>query len=254
MFKSINFRLIKYKALLFISLIVFAQPVNLMAAVTSGNQTFDSFTPSATSYTISDHNQNTGSDRYMVVVVAFTSLGTFGGTVSSVTWNGVTMTQLQQSTIGINSGKLAIFELEDPATGTNDLVINFATSFAGAVSSSIFSFTGAQSGGNSEINSGDPTPTEPTFTISENSMVLGIHASNYSTVSIELPQGTSRTVLNSGSQVYYGGICGVALSPALSSGTGTYEGNSGGGNASLALVEIQEAAAAPASRRVIIIN
>ncbi len=241
-------------AKLFSLLILIASHFQIKAAVTTGNQTFDSFNPNATSYTISDHNQNTGSDRYLVVVLCFSSLGTWGGTVSGVTWNGVSMTQLQQATYGINSGKLAIFELEDPATGTNDLVISFGSTFQGAVSSSIFSFTGAQSGGNSEINNGDPTPTEPTFTISDQSVVLGISASNFGTTTIELPQGTSRSLLNGGSESCYPGSCSVALSPALSSGTSTYESNTGGGSASLALVEIQEAAAAPASRRVMITN
>jgi hypothetical protein len=163
------------------------------------------------------------------------------------------MTQLQQGIININSGKLAIFELENPATGVNNLVMNFGSNFSGALSVSILSFTGAQSGGNSEINTGDPTPTEPTFTISDQSKVIGISASNYATSNIELTQGTARTVLNGGSQTYYGGICAVALSPALSSSTSTYEANSGGGNASLALVEIQEAVSA-SPRRVIMVN
>tara|TARA_B110000211_G_scaffold229546_1_gene287498 strand:+ start:334 stop:1101 length:768 start_codon:yes stop_codon:yes gene_type:complete len=249
--KKVNQRTQSFKAKLFVLLVITLSPFNLKAAVTAGNQSFAAWNPNATSYTIS-HNQNTGSDGYLVVVLGFTSLGTFGGTVSGITWNGVSMTQLQQAIININSGKLAIFELENPATGTNNLVITFSTTFQGSVSSSIFSFTGAQSGGNSEINTGDTTPTNPLFTISDNSMVLGISASNYSTSSIELAQGTARSLLNAGSQTYYGGICAVALSPALAAGTATYEANTSGGSASLALVEIQEAAAAVIPRRVFI--
>lgn len=220
------------------------------AAVTAGNKSYINPTPSSSTYTYSSHNQNTGSDGYLVVCVVSTS--TFGVTISGATWNGVAMTQLQQATISGESCRMALFELEDPATGTNDLVITWSTTQSYSVSVSIFSFTGAQSGGNSEINQSDATPTEPGFTISDQSMVLGIGASTYETTSIELPQGTSRTLLFSHNA--YGKTVKGALSPALSSGTSTYEANTTTGNASLALVEIQEAAAAPASRRVIIIN
>lgn len=190
-------------------------------SLTLGNESDFSAVPNSTTYT---HSHNNNGD-YLIVILGFTSLGTFGGTVSGITYNGTSMTQLQQAIININSGKLAFFELENPDSGTNDVVITFATSFAGAVAGSIISFSNAQSGGNSEINQGDTTPTEPTFTISQDSMVIGVSASNFSTTSIELPQGTARTIINSGNHGYYGGEMFVAVSPSLSSGTATYEAN-----------------------------
>lgn len=215
-----------------------------------GNESDFSQVPASTTYT---HSHNNNGD-YLIVILGFTSLGTFGGTVSTVTYNGVTMSELQQDIININSGKLAFFELESPASGANDVVITFATSFAGAVAGSIISFNNGQSGGNSEINTGDTTPTEPSFTISQDSIVIGISASNFNTSSIELPQGTSRTIINGGNHGYYGGELFVAVSPSLNSGTATYEANTTGGSASLSLIEVQAGAAPPARRRMAIIT
>lgn len=213
-------------------------------AITNGNQTFVNPTPGATSYTISSHNQDTGSNGYMIVSVLSTSL--FGVTINGVTWNGVSMTELQQATITSSSGRLGLFELEVPATGVNDLVITWSSSQLYPVSIAIYSFTGAQSGGNSEINQADATPTEPTFTISNNSKVIGISYSNFATTSIELPQGTSRSILYTHSP--FGGSTVAALSPALSSGTDTYEVNTTSGNASLSLIEIGDGGGGPTGK------
>lgn len=223
---------------------------NSKAAITVGNKTFDNPTPNAVSYTITSHTQNSGADGYMVVGVVSTS--NFGVTISGVTWNGVSMTQLQQATISNASGRVAFFELENPTAGNHDLVVTWSSSQAYSVSISIFSFTGAQSGGNYEINqdAGSSTAIE-SFTISDQSMVLGMGYSNFNTSSIELPQGTARTL--EFSHPAYLGIVKMALSPALSSGTANYEANTAGGNASLSLIEIQEAAAT-VERRVILVN
>jgi hypothetical protein len=88
-----------------------------------------------------------------------------------------------------------MFELETPATGTNDLVVTWSGTQSYSVSISIFSFTGAQSGSNSEVNqdAGSSTAAE-SFTISDQSIVLGIGYSNFETSSIELPQGSARTL------------------------------------------------------------
>lgn len=231
-------------------LIIIVAPLNLEAAITVGNQTFDNPTPNATTRTITSHTQNSGANGYMVVCVVSTS--NFGVTISGVTWNGVSMTQLQQGTISNASGRVAFFELENPTIGNEDLVVTWSASQAYSVSISIFSFTGAQSGGNSEINqdAGSSTSAE-SFTISDQSIVLGMGYSNFNTSSIELPQGTARTLEFSHSA--YLGIVKIALSPALSSGTGTYEANTAGGNASISLIEIQEAASV-APRRIIMGN
>jgi len=230
--------------------LLFVFSLKIQAAVTAGNKTYANPTPASNTYTNSVHNQNTGSDGYLVVCIVGPS--SFGVTVSGVTWDGVAMTELQQATITNASGRMAIYELEAPATGTKDLVVTWSGTQSYAVSVSIYSFTGAESGGNSEINQADATPTEPDFTISDQSMVLGITYSNFGTIDIELPQSTSRTLLFTNSP--FGGSTSAALSPALSAGTGTYESNTGGGSASLALVEIKEAGAAAAPRRVMITN
>ena len=209
---------------------------------TLGTVTHDSFTPNANTFTIVDHNQNTGSNRYLVLTVTMSNAATFGGVVNGATWNGIAMTQLVQGNFNINQGRHAFFGLSNPATGTNDLVITFGSVVQGSVCTSILSFTGAQSGGNSAINIGEPTPTTPTFTISQDSIVIGLSASNFSTSIIELPQGSSRAFTTCN---YYNGTTSIAVSPELSAGTDFYEATTTGGNASLALIEVQNVVATP---------
>ncbi len=56
--------------------------------------------------------------------------------ISSVVWNGVTMTQLVASTLTVDTGEdAAIYGLAAPATGTHNLVINFSPNcpYGGAI-------------------------------------------------------------------------------------------------------------------------
>jgi hypothetical protein len=86
-----------FKVKLIVLIAIAISPFNLTAAITVGNQTFENPTPASSTRTISTHDQNTGANGDMIVCVVGTS--NFGVTVSGVIWDGVAMTQLQQTTI-----------------------------------------------------------------------------------------------------------------------------------------------------------
>ena len=220
-------------------------------AIASGNKTYIGTVPNATTYTHSAHSQDTGSGGFMVVVVA--SVADFGQTISGVTWNGTSMTQMQQDTISSDgqNTRLAFFKLANPATGTHDLVTTWSSSMLYGVSIQIFSFTGAQDGGNSLLGTPSNTPNIQTMSMTTNSIILGLAISRYTLSTIELPQGTARTFLTN-TQIYLAQVA-SAISPSLNlSGTQTFEVNSNSNQVSLSLVEIKEGVVLT-NRRIIII-
>ncbi len=147
------------------------------------------FTPPGgiTSFTGTTHSQDVGSGGYLVVVVA--SMSDTGRTITGVTWNGVSMTQAQQSTVSCDGAntRLAMFTLANPATGTQNLVVNWSGTMDFGSSVSVYSFTGATTGGNSLIGTPTITPNIQTMSMSTNSMILGVSLSRYSQSNIELP-------------------------------------------------------------------
>ena len=198
-----------------------------------GTTTQDRRIPSSTTYTIS-HNQNTGTDRYLFVVITCPAT-----TVTSVTYGGASMTLVQRRATAYSTD-WTVWRLAAPATGINNLVVNMGASNFNGVSTFITSFTGCSGVGNIAYNGSQLLPTTTSITIQQNAMVIGsVLGGNATNANVEIPLGTARTLLyNHNVNNFTWG----SVSPSLSAGTITLEGNS---TATMIIMatEVREAAA-----------
>lgn len=182
-----------------------------------GTTTQDRRIPSASSYTIS-HNQNTGADGYLFVVITCPAT-----TVTSVTYGGSAMTLVQRRATPYSTD-WTVWRLAAPATGVNSLVVNMGTANYNGVSTFVVSFTGCGGFGSVAYNGTQTLPITTSMTILQNSMVIGsVLGGNNITANIEIPQGTARTLLydHNVNNFTWGSV-----SPSLNAGTITLEGNS----------------------------
>lgn len=105
---------------------------------------------SASSFSIS-HTMSASAGGVLFVGIR---LGTGGTSITSVTYNGVSMTQVQ-TTLSIAGPDYALFALNSPATGANNVAINLGSS--SALTYIFWSYTGANGGvKNSTTGSADP--------------------------------------------------------------------------------------------------
>ena len=214
-------------------------------ALVKGNTTSDRRVPSASSYSFS-HNQNTGSNGYLFVVIACPAT-----TVSSVTYGGVGMTLVQRQATGYSTD-WTVWRLAAPLTGVNTLLVTMATGNYNGVSTFVVSFTGCAGVGNTGYNGTAALPVTTSVTISTNSMIIGTAiGGNNTTAYIQIPQGTGMTLeWNDNINNYTWG----AVSPSLTSGIKTCEGASTS-TAIIMLTEVTETASAPVAtktRRIIV--
>lgn len=200
-------------------------------ALTKGNTTSDRRIPSASSYSFS-HNQNTGSDGHLFVVIACPAT-----TVSSVTYGGNSMTLVQRRSTSYSTD-WTVWELDAPPTGSNTVAVTMASANYNGVSTFVVSFTGCSGVGNTAYNGTPSTTTTASITISNNSIIIGASIGGNNTgANMEIPQGTARTLeWNDNINNFTWG----AVSPTLSSGSVTCESNSSASNI-LMLTEVQEA-------------
>jgi hypothetical protein len=202
-------------------------------ALTKGNVTSDRRIPAASSYTIS-HNQNTGANGYLFVTVACPAT-----TVTSVTYNGVSMTLVQRNATGYSTD-WSVWGLASPSTGANNVIVTMAGANYNGVSTFITSFLDCAGVGNIAYNGSALNPVTTSITISANSMILGsIIGGNSTNAYIGLPQGSNRTLeYNDNINNYTWG----AVSPSLTAGSKTCEGGSTATNI-IMVTEIKEVVA-----------
>ena len=202
-------------------------------ALTKGNVTSDRRVPAASSYTIS-HNQNVGANGYLFVTIACPAT-----TVTTVTYNGVSMSLVQRNATGYSTD-WTVWRLASPSTGANNLVVTMAAGNFNGVSTFIVSFTDCAGAGNTGYNGVAASPVTTSVTISTNSMIIGAAiGGNNTTAYIEIPQGTGRTLeWNDNINNYTWG----AVSPSLTSGSKTCQSGSTSTNI-IMLTEIKEFAA-----------
>ena len=211
-----------------------------------GNKTSDRRVPSAATYSFS-HNQNTGSDGYLFVVIACPATS-----VSSVTYGGVGMTLVQRQSTSYSTD-WTVWRLAAPLTGANTLLVTMATANYNGVSTFVVSFTGSSGVGNTAYNGSASLPVTTSVTISTNSMIIGATiGGNNTTAYIQIPQGTARTLeWNDNINNYTWG----AVSPSLTSGAKTCEGGSTA-SCIIMLTEVKEVVAPVIStlrRRIIVV-
>ena len=203
------------------------------------------------------HNSNTGTDRLLVVFVGYAS----SLNCTSVTYNGVSMTK-QGGWIMNDTGagfEYDIWYLVAPDTGTNNVVATM--SGAGTIGMMATTFTGAeQTTPLQSLNSAAAaTPHTQSITISDQSMIMGIASSRYSldsTAPITI-DGTAVAFASAdlSGAIFLAQVAVWTRNANLSSGskdviTDTIADSFFADNTR---IEIKEAAAAPATRRRIIV-
>lgn len=153
-------------------------------AMLIGNASDENPNPNANSYTYQNHNQNSGSDGFLFLEVCISATYT----VTSVTWDGVSMTLLDNNFSG-NPPNLRLyrFYLSSPATGTKDLVINFNTTYTTSFGFYIQSFTGCSGIVDSSFTGLANAPHNDTMSVSKNDVLFGSGMSLYpiSTINID---------------------------------------------------------------------
>jgi hypothetical protein len=205
-------------------------------AIVIGNKTTYNATPAGTSHTIS-HNQNVGDDGVILVGLSMAKSRNY----SSVTYNGVPLTQKVNYSSGGSGQRWALFTIENPATGVNNIVVNFNGSIFNPVSLIVQSFTGAEVGvtGNNDLSN---TPHSRGLTVSENSLIylMGVSANaqgtQYNIGGLNRPflfgHNTNRTVRG-------------ALSDVLSAGNVISISKANFGQISNTRIEIKEVSVTP---------
>lgn len=202
-------------------------------ALTKGNFTGDVRIPAGSSYSFS-HNQNTGSNRCLIVIVACPAVSTTG-----VTYGGQAMTNVRNDSTAYSTG-WSVWRLLNPPTGANTVLVTLNTGSWNSTSTVCYSFTDCSGVGNTNFNNTQASNQTTSVTISNNSMVIGACIGGNSTSAfIEIPDNTSRTVdwNHNINNFTWGGI-----SPSLSAGTITIQGGATATNIIIA-VEIRESAA-----------
>tara|TARA_R110001592_G_scaffold63800_1_gene195728 strand:+ start:3074 stop:3742 length:669 start_codon:yes stop_codon:yes gene_type:complete len=175
-----------------------------MAAPKKGNTTSANPTPAANFYQFT-HNQNTGSDRFLVVQFTMFNIRTY----TSCTYGGQSMTQLYQINRGGLSQRMVFFYLQDPPTGNNTLRVNFNNSVFNPISIHARSFTDCGGIGNSVRTGGLSTPNTQNLTVSQDdSLVMITSCSINAILTQQIPTGTNRTFVthNTNRQVATGAI------------------------------------------------
>ena len=182
-----------------------------------GNRTADVRIPAASSYSFT-HNQNAGSDGCLVIIVAAPAVNT-----TSITYGGVSMTNKRSESTPYST-HWSVWELKNPPTGINTVLVTLNTASFNSTSTVCYSFTGSNGVGVTAYNGSQTLPSTTSLTISTNSMILGtLIGGNSTSAYIQIPQGSSVPVdWNHNINNYtWGGI-----SPSLTAGSKTIEGGS----------------------------
>jgi len=113
-----------------------------------------------------------------------------GQSFSSATYNGVAMTEIRQEHNSGITKRWVIYDLDDPATGANNIVVTFSGSQWNSQSFVAVLFTDCAGSGNDSYTAHGKSPVTSSFTVTANSMVFqaGI-SSNATSNTVEENQG-----------------------------------------------------------------
>lgn len=122
-----------------------------------------------------------GSNRAVYVIVTWIGFPTSGATVTGVTYGGVAMTSLAKETHPGRPQYIEIFELKNPATGSQAVVVSFSDLCYGVTGS--ISYTGVDqttaSGTPAEAIGNTTAPTITVASTTAGNMVVGGFASDF---------------------------------------------------------------------------
>ena len=220
-----------------------------MSLVKGNNSSNNPYVNSSTPATHS-HNQNTGADGYLVVMIC---LGSGSGTVSGIKYGTQNMTLIKISYAQYPSAqKMYIYALDAPSTGTHTVEVSWGTIPYNYVSIGAVSFLGCSNVSQPEFKSINATTATDQILISSNSMIMAQGLGGAFNYDLQLPQGSSRPLLwtNNVSNTSYG-----AVSTNLTSGYKNCTVVAGYGIA-MQMVEIHEAVSItpPTRRRLVLVT
>jgi hypothetical protein len=201
--------------------------------------------PSSAFYQI-NFNNSSGSDQWIFVTIASPAISVFSVRISV----GNRLLTLVQQRSTAYSTDWSVWALDNPPTGsfTIDVITNGAN--YNGVSTFIKVFSGCSGVGNTSYNGTQTLPITTNLTIQQNSMVMGaVIGGNATNANIEIPIGTVRSLrYNHNINNFTWG----SISPTLSAGTITLEGNS---TATMIIMttEVLEKTSAPVGRRRLIV-
>lgn len=180
-------------------------------AITIGTKTANVALPQASTHTFS-HNNNGGTDNYLYLVTAMSNATDY----QNATYAGVNISTIASYTTSVSNTTIRIWQLPNPATGNNNVVLTFNAPVWNNVSSFVFSVSGANGFGNisSDITAGSPNST--TIAVSQNSYVFGLMISGNSATNAITIDGSSRPLEYTHNINNYAS---GALSLALTAGT-----------------------------------
>ena len=205
-----------------------------------------------TSISIS-HNQNTGADGLLFAAVYYYN----AETLSSVQYNGVSMTLIATYEYAADSCKVGLYQLASPSTGANNFTATLSIGQSWVVA--LFSLTGCSGIGNYGSNGLANTPHSQSLTVSANSFVYCGGTSRYtfdSSAAITIDgNATGAASCDANGQSYLSLVRGELQATALSAGsiTCTVDTIADGFQATNHRVEFLEAGGGPVTRRRIII-
>lgn len=214
-------------------------------ALAIGNKTQSNANPNGTTQTLA-HNQNTGSNIGLLVVVTMSNSVDFSG----CTYGGVAMTLARNTLFSAESQRQAAYYLANPATGSNNIVVSFTGSQFNSTSIFAVSFTGADGIDTSNSNTSVSTPNSQSLTIVTNSVIYtsGI-SSNAQNTGYDIGGSTRTFEFSHNTNIQ---VRGCLSATGLSAGSQNVTTKADFGNVTNFRVAIKEYVA-PASRRRIII-
>ena len=146
-------------------------------AITVGNKSTNTTTPGSNSFLTFNHTQDTGSDGLIVVAISMST----ANNSTTVKYNGVAMTERLKYGSGQIGQRWGFWELAAPATGSNQVRIDFTGNVFNPVNTQVQSFTGAEAGGlvgNNDQASSPHSRTRTSITAGSLMMVMSVSTSN----------------------------------------------------------------------------
>jgi len=146
-------------------------------AITVGNKSTNKTTPGSNSFLTFNHTQDTGSDGLIVVAISMSNVNNS----TTVKYNGVAMTERLKYASSQIGQRWGFWELAAPATGSNQVRIDFTGNVFNPVNTQVQSFTGAEAGGlvgNNDQASSPHSRTRNSITAGSLMMVMSVSTNN----------------------------------------------------------------------------
>jgi len=214
------------------------------------NDSASNLNPNANTQTLS-YNNSTGT--FLMTVMCMPNNRDFTG----CTYDGVAMIDEFQVEYGGLGERLICCSLQNPSTGTNNLVVSFTGLQNKHTSIYVSSWTNCAGIGNTASNGSSSTPNSKTLTVSANSRIYLTGLSSFAQSFPYTINGSDRTARFNGHSIGNTStvICEGALSASgLPAGSITCITKADAGNITNARIELMEGTPPPAGRRRIIIT